>query len=146
MQNKNLNTGQVRSQATQRGQLSIEELQDILIYFSTSLLGKNSEDEVLWDLAKNSIARLGLEDCVIYLLDEARNVLVQRAAIGPKNPEKFEILNPIEIPLGKGITGAVALSGRPEIVPDTRLDDRYIVDDEKRLRLLRYFSESTTSG
>jgi signal transduction histidine kinase len=45
----------------------------------------------------------------------------------------YQIQNPIEIPLGKGIVGSVALSGEPEIVPDTRKDRRYIVDDRSRL-------------
>ena len=39
---------------------------------------------------------------------------------------------PIEIEIGKGIVGYVARSGVAEIIPDTTLDSRYIVDDEKR--------------
>lgn len=113
--------------------LSIEELEEILVYFSTSIYGNNTEEDILWDLAKNCISRLGFVDCVIYLLDESRGVLVQKAALGPKNPNRHEILHPIEIPLGKGITGSVAISGRAEIVPDTSQDPRYIVDDEVRL-------------
>lgn len=104
-----------------------------LNYFTTSLFGKNTVDDILWDIAKNCISHLNLEDCVIYLVDEDRNVLIQKAAYGPKNPDRFEIRDPIEIPLGRGIVGYVALSGRSEIVPDTTVDARYIVDDEKRL-------------
>lgn len=109
------------------------ETEATLNYFNASLFGKNTVDDILWDVAKNCISRLHLEDCVIYLLDEERKVLVQKAAFGPKNPLRFEIRDPIEIPLGRGITGYVALSGRAEIVPDTSKDPRYIVDDEKRL-------------
>ncbi|SIO47303.1 GAF domain-containing protein [Chitinophaga niabensis] len=104
-----------------------------LNYFTASLFGKNTVDDILWDIAKNCISHLNLEDCVIYLVDEDRHVLVQKAAYGPKNPDRFEIRDPIEIPLGRGIVGYVALSGRSEIVPDTTLDARYIVDDERRL-------------
>lgn len=103
-----------------------------LNYFTTSLFGKNTVDDILWDVAKNCISRLHLEDCVIYLVDEERRVLVQKAAYGPKNPVRFEIRDPIEIPLGRGIVGSVALHGKPELVPDTSRDARYIVDDEKR--------------
>ncbi len=103
-----------------------------LNYFTTSLFGKNTVDDILWDVAKNCISRLHLEDCVIYLLDEERRVLVQKAAFGPKNPVRFEIRDPIEIPVGRGIVGSVALHGKPELVPDTSRDARYIVDDERR--------------
>jgi LytS/YehU family sensor histidine kinase len=34
--------------------------------------------------------------------------------------------------LGKGITGAVAASGKPELIEDTTKDPRYILDDEMR--------------
>jgi len=45
----------------------------------------------------------------------------------------FTIYNPIEIPVGKGIVGAVAQTGKPELVANTELDKRYIADDAKRL-------------
>jgi signal transduction histidine kinase len=104
----------------------------ILNYFATSLYGKNTVEDIFWDIAKNCISELKLEDCVIYQYDEQRKVLVQKAAFGPKNPGKHEIMNPIEIPLGKGIVGSVAASGRPEIVSDVTKDSRYIIDDEQR--------------
>jgi signal transduction histidine kinase/DNA-binding response OmpR family regulator len=104
-------------------------------YFSTSLYGKNTEDEILWDIAKNCIGSLGFEDCVIYILDQ--NSLIQKAAYGPKNPKEHEITNLIEIPLGQGIVGSVAKTGIAEIIGDTTKDPRYIVDDIPR------FSEIT---
>lgn len=124
--------GQAHTRTEPAAPLSLEELEQILIYFSTSLYGQNSEQDILWDLAKNCIARLGFVDCVIYLLDEERNVLIQTAALGPKNPQRYEILNPIEIRVGEGITGHVALTGKPELIHDTTTDPRYIVDDEAR--------------
>jgi signal transduction histidine kinase len=106
-------------------------------YFATSLLERYTEEDILWDLAKNCISQLGFEDCVIYLVDKDRNVLVQRAALGPKNPVGRVIANPLVIPVGKGIVGSVAVTGVPELIEDTSLDGRYIVDDERR------FSEIT---
>ena len=106
---------------------------DTINYFATSLFGKNTVDEVLWDVAKNCISRLGLVDCVIYLVDESRGMLIQKAAYGKKNPEEFTIHVPIEIPLGKGIVGSVAERGIAEIVGDVSQDPRYIVDDQPRL-------------
>jgi len=31
-----------------------EQFEDILIYFSKSLMGKENEEDILWDLAKKS--------------------------------------------------------------------------------------------
>ena len=41
-------------------------------------------------------------------------------------------MNPKEIPVGKGIVGSVAESGKAIIVNDTSQDSRYIVDDARR--------------
>lgn len=109
-----------------------QEIDETVHYFATSLYGKNTVDEILWDVAKNCIARLGFVDCVIYLLNDEQTALVQKAAYGNKNPEAYSILNPLVIPLGEGIVGSVALTGKPEIVTDTTQDPRYVVDDEVR--------------
>lgn len=101
--------------------------------FSLSLLKQTTTDEILWDVAKNVIAKLDLEDCVIYLLDEDGTHLVQKAAYGPKSTEDNHVKDPIKIPLGEGIVGTVAQIGIAEIINDTRLDKRYISDDENRL-------------
>ncbi|MBL9137692.1 MAG: GAF domain-containing protein [Verrucomicrobiales bacterium] len=101
--------------------------------FATSLSSLQTEDDILWELTRRCITTLGFEDCVIYLVDETRGVLVQKAAFGPKNPRGREIASPIAIPIGKGIVGSVAATGRTEIVADTRLDPRYLVDDQVRL-------------
>lgn len=105
----------------------------VLNYFATSLYGQNTAEDIFWDVARNCIAQLKFEDCVIYEYDEPRRLLVQKAAWGPKNPIKREIHNPLEIPVGSGIVGAVAQTGKAEIVNNTMKDDRYIVDDKRRL-------------
>jgi two-component system, LytTR family, sensor kinase len=120
----------LKRQAVLSGEIEIEKA---INYFTASLIDYHTIEEVLWDVTRNCIGRLNFEDCVIYTLDETRRVLVQKAAYGPKNPRNFEILDPIEIPLGKGIVGSVAASGKPEIIYDTTQDPRYITDDEMRL-------------
>lgn len=109
------------------------EVEQAVNQFSQTLFLQNSVEDVLWDLAKNCISKLGFEDCVIYLLDKKRKELVQMAAYGPKNPIDLDILNPITIPLGQGIVGSVAQTAVAEIISDTSQDARYIVDDEMRL-------------
>ncbi|MEM7292497.1 MAG: EAL domain-containing protein [Pseudomonadota bacterium] len=105
----------------------------IINELAIDLLHTSELEPILWLVAKTAIANIGFVDCVIYLFDADRKILVQRAAHGPKNPEKMDILNPITIPLGRGIVGQVAERGRSEIVNDTRLDSRYILDDQMRL-------------
>jgi class 3 adenylate cyclase len=107
---------------------------DVVNFFASSLLFTQTDlDDILWDVANNAVARLGLEDCVIYLLDPPGTTLVQRAAFGPKNPKGREILAPITIPVGRGIVGWVAATGEPAVIADTREDPRYITDDQARL-------------
>ncbi|MEQ6123065.1 two-component regulator propeller domain-containing protein [Pseudotenacibaculum sp. MALMAid0570] len=110
------------------------EIYGILSYFATSLFDKNKTEEVLKDITQNCISKLHLEDCVIYWLDQSKNILVQKAAHGYKSSEDQEpiIINPIDIPVGKGIVGSVAISGVPEIISDVSQDNRYIVDDIER--------------
>lgn len=92
-----------------------------------------SLEAVLWVIASEVIGALGLEDCVIYLVDHARGRCVQAAAYGPKAPEPLTVLNPIEIPVGQGIVGRVAATGVAQLVPDVRERPDYIVDDQARL-------------
>jgi two-component system LytT family sensor kinase len=113
------------------------EVERAINYFSNSMIGQNTVDEILWDITKNCISRLSFEDCVIYMLDEDRKVFIQKAAYGPKNPKNYEISSPIEIPIGTGIVGTVGLTGIAEIIEDTSKDERYIIDDDRR------FSEIT---
>lgn len=108
------------------------QITGILSYFSTSLFDKNNLDDVLWDIVENCISHLHLEDCVIYILDNSRKVLIQKAAYGNKDKGGRTILSPIEISLGQGIVGQVAQSGEYECIYNVNYDDRYVVDDISR--------------
>jgi len=101
--------------------------------FALDLLQKSTLDEIFWLIADKAIADVGFEDCIIYLTDPTTDELIQKAAYGPKNPQGREINAPITIKIGSGIVGAVAKNKKPERVDDTRLDSRYIIDDEFRL-------------
>jgi putative methionine-R-sulfoxide reductase with GAF domain len=109
------------------------EIEESINHFATSLIEKSSVEEILWSITKNCISKLNFVDCVIYWLNEEQNMLIQKAAYGAKNLRQNEIFNPIAIPLGKGIVGSVALSGKAEIIKDTSKDRRYLADDEVRL-------------
>jgi two-component system, LytTR family, sensor kinase len=91
-----------------------------------------SEDELCWYVSHDVIGAAGYEDCVIYQVDKSEKVCRQIAAYGPKNPDKKSILNPILISFERGIVGAVAVSGKAEIIIDTTRDPRYVPDDDVR--------------
>jgi two-component system, LytTR family, sensor kinase len=92
----------------------------------------SSREEMLWYAAREVISRLGFSDCVIYELDSEKEICIQVAACGPKSPRGNHIVNPIQIRYGKGIVGAVAVSGKPERIASTMQDPRYIADDNVR--------------
>ncbi|MBS1653273.1 MAG: PAS domain S-box protein [Bacteroidetes bacterium] len=106
------------------------EIQQAINFFASSLYKKETVEEILWDVAKNCIGKLGFLDCVIYMVDDEKRALVQKAAWGLKMGVDNKILNPNEIPLGKGIAGTVAVTGLPQIIGDTSSDKRYIINTE----------------
>ena len=113
-------------------QREVQETEYAIHHFASSLYAQGTVDDILWDVTRNCISHLNFEDCVIYLVNEENKTLVQKAAWGPKTTPGNKILNPLEIPVGKGIVGTVAQTGIAEIINDVSLDPRYIVDDARR--------------
>jgi len=97
------------------------------------MLGKVDLYEIAWEITRNIAEYLETDDCIIYILDENKNALEQIAAYGEKLNPNSEINSKIEIPIGKGVVGSVAKTGVAEIINDTSVDSRYIVDDKIRL-------------
>ncbi|WP_076411235.1 EAL domain-containing protein [Shewanella sp. UCD-KL12] len=118
-------------------QIDLNEIESkyltIVSEFAIDMLSIHSTENTLWHLARNVVSELGFEDVVVYLLDEKRQVLCQKAAFGNKNPKRYEILSPLEIKVGEGVVGKVAVTKIPVLINDTRNFPDYIVDDESRL-------------
>ncbi len=105
---------------------------DLINSIAKSILVKETINEIAW-LISNKIANyLETNDCVIYLVDKKTNTLEQISAFGNKVFDDKEIINKIVIPIGKGIVGFVAKTGKSEIINDTSIDERYILDDKVR--------------
>ncbi|MBK9257761.1 MAG: histidine kinase [Saprospiraceae bacterium] len=102
-------------------------------YFTNSGYEHSSVDDILWDICRNVIARLGFEDCVIYVPDQERKVYIQKAALGKKSTSNNKIFQPIEIPFGKGIVGQAGQTSKSVIIADTTKSAIYIKDDATRL-------------
>ncbi|MEO7488547.1 MAG: histidine kinase, partial [Ferruginibacter sp.] len=90
-------------------------------------------DDVLWDVAKNLIGRLGFEDCMIYLWNEDKTKMVQRAGYGPKGSIEEIQKNVFEVSVGQGVVGYVMQKKEAILIPDTSKDARYRVDEMVRL-------------
>lgn len=105
------------------------ELEQIINYFSSSLIEKNTVNDVLWDVAKNLIGHLGFADCVIYLWNEEKTQMVPRAGFGSKNAaEIFDKLITSVSP-GQGAVGFVIESKEAVLIPGTTADSLHHTDD-----------------
>ncbi len=100
----------------------------VLGSFAIAITTMVDEIDVVWYLAKEVVAKLGFIDCVVYMHDADSGAIVQTAAIAEKNPNGRQIVNPLRIPLGEGITGTVALTMETELIHDVTDDPRYISD------------------
>ena len=109
------------------------ELEQISHYFSSSLANKKNVEAVLWDVARNLIGRMNYVDCMIYLWNEDRTRLVQKASYGPKGTPNAIREKIFDVLPGQGIVGQVMQTREPLLISDTRVDHRYRVDDIARL-------------
>jgi signal transduction histidine kinase len=98
--------------------------------FAVDLIGIPSVEELLWYVAQHVVGRLNFVDCVIYSANDAQTELQQVAAWGEKNPFGRNIINPLVIPFGRGITGQVARTQKAIIVDDLLKDENYIPDTQ----------------
>jgi two-component system, LytTR family, sensor kinase len=103
------------------------ELEQVISFFSGSLLSKNNISDVLNDVAKNLIGKLGFEDCMIYLWNADKTRLLQYAGHGQKGAiENVPDSEKYHIPAGMGIVGATVTAQKPMLINDTLADGRYI--------------------
>ncbi|WP_353720682.1 histidine kinase [Dyadobacter sp. 676] len=108
------------------------ELTKTIEYFVNSIYGENSVSEICWDIVRSCTSQLHFEDCTVFLWDEDRQKLLQKATYGSKDPIENELLNPLELELGEGIVGVAAKIRKTLIIPDTSLDPRYIRQDPSK--------------
>ena len=104
------------------------EMEQINNFFSSSLLPKNNIDDVIWDVTKNLISRLDFEDCLIYMWNDDKTKMIQRAGFGAKDTKELLAKFPCNLSPGQGIVGTVAQTGKAIIVYDTSKDPRYLAE------------------
>lgn len=93
----------------------------------------SNADDVAWMLCEFAGRELQLVDCVVYLATRDERTFAQRAAWGAKRVAERLFDAPIRLGIAEGVVGTCALVGAPQLVPDTRLDPRYVLDDAQRL-------------
>lgn len=79
------------------------EIQQTVNYFLSSLYNRETVDDILWDVARNCIGRLGFTDCVIYLLSADGSCLEQRAAWGINLMKRTALSPRYSFRLAKGL-------------------------------------------
>jgi ligand-binding sensor domain-containing protein/putative methionine-R-sulfoxide reductase with GAF domain len=109
------------------------EMEQIINFFSNSLVDKKTVDDVLWDVAKNLIGTIGFVDCIIYLWNDDKTKMVQKAGIGPKGSLEEIKKQPFDVSPGQGVVGYVMMHKVPVLIADTSKDDRYRPDEMVRL-------------
>lgn len=108
------------------------EIEKVTGFFTATIHQHDDTDKLLWNVAKNLIGKLGFEECMIYLWNSDKTILIQRAGYGLKGDmQVVKNKEGYNIPKGKGIVGAVAESGNYILVNDTSKDSRYFSADEK---------------
>jgi signal transduction histidine kinase len=97
-----------------RGVISDAERLRRLQALTDAALSSLELDELLDALLERSRAILEADTCAVLLLDEERNELVARAAVGIEE----EVEQGVGIPVGRGFAGRVAAEARPVVLED----------------------------
>ncbi|MBR9824582.1 MAG: response regulator [Alphaproteobacteria bacterium] len=110
------------------GSRSAEDKLAVLMAAARDIIHVRNIEDLQWHVAEEVVAKLGFIDCLIYRYVDETKTLHQVAAIGEKTPTRGVILNPLIIPINRGITGAVATTKEPLLLADAGQDPRYVYD------------------
>ena len=107
-----------------------QEFLSAINVFANLVSEKESLSELAEVITRNIMDHFHFEECMIYILDHDRDMLVQYPTYESKN--NGNIANSGEIPLGQGTVGLSAKSGKSELKTITRSDGKNIHDDDVR--------------
>jgi signal transduction histidine kinase/CheY-like chemotaxis protein len=94
-----------------------------LLTVTRAVLTSLELDRILETIAHEARKVIEVDECVVFVLDEAAGVLVPAAA--DVQDFRDEVMA-LRLPLGQGVTGNVALTGRGEIVNSAMDDPRAV--------------------
>jgi signal transduction histidine kinase/ActR/RegA family two-component response regulator len=102
-----------------RQQESLKDKFAALLTVSRAVVASLDLDRILDTIAREARRVIQVDECTVFLLDEAGDVLVPAAC--DVQDFRDEVMA-IRLPIGQGITGNVALTGRGRIVNDALND------------------------
>lgn len=112
-----------------RSEQRLRQELDVLSRLAKILVSSTRLDELLFEVARAVSEVLEFPDTVVYLWDDGRGALVQRAAAGPKlDPSVRRVVDPLTLGLGEGIVGSAGATREVQLVHDVRIDRRYVPD------------------
>jgi GAF domain-containing protein len=97
----------------------------LLLEATQRLMSITSADELLKVLTETTTRLLDAERATIFLVDAERSELWSKVALGQGAGD-------IRIPIGRGIAGAVAVSGRTIIIDEPYSDPRFNPEVDRR--------------
>ena len=93
-----------------------------ILYETSSMINSTMEPrEVISRVLDEAVRIMGATSGSLRLIDPERRMLRLEVAIG----KDLDAIRAKELPLGKGITGWVALYGKPLLAPDVTREERY---------------------
>jgi PAS domain S-box-containing protein len=105
---------------------------DLINNLTKSILDKTDIIDIAGEIVNNIAAYLDSDDCVIYLVNEEKDIIEQIAIYGDKRSDEEKALQTLILLKGTGIVGSAAKFGQSELIADTSKDERYVLDQEKR--------------
>ncbi len=94
--------------------------------FALSLTHPVGLDDLLMTMADSIAILLGLDDCVVYLVQD--DYFIQKGAYDPTQLQR-RVDNPITIPSGRGVVGKAVTSQEAQRIDDIRSTDDYWPSD-----------------
>lgn len=110
----------------------LEQRERRLARLDHTLAAAATPHDAAWNLCEFAGRELGLDDCVVYLV-EADGKLGQQAAWGPKRAAEHMLESRLRLAHGQGVVGDCARLLRPQRIDDVRGDPRYVADDQPNL-------------
>ncbi len=107
-------------EATDRTQLMVQEITSLL-EISRALENGENIQTLLEAIIEKCMELMNAESASLMLLDNKKNELEFRVALGPKGKE----VKPLRLPISKGIAGWVAREGKPLLIPNAYEDERF---------------------